>query len=558
MNLRRILYSVTILMTVALFGLLVVQFLWIRESYRLKKDNFDQMVRTTINKTLQKESYRSQIVELTEILPEIIDDSVRYYFNSVKKDRVFLPEGSNSKEHRDSANAFVYVSQNSWRPDEDESVTIVSSGDNTTMVKISVNSDGGHEVITDAGSGKLQVMKHELDEGHAELDAIRAEMHERIAQEYTPAMEEIEKAGKLIEKMAIEYSYKHTGSMNRVVPQELCDAIGAELKKKGIGIDFMMSIYDPEADSSVWNSISDASLNPTEGTYEFDLFPDDIIEKPEKLQISFPNRERYILGTMWLMMLTSLLITGLVVSAGVYSVRTLFRQKRLADIKSDFINNMTHEFKTPISTISVAADSLVNDSVANDSEKVRYYAEIIGEENRKMNSNVENILQLALFDRGEVQLNMRSLDLNDLIKDSVRSFELRIKDLSGTIRMELAEDLPEVNVDPAYFAVVMNNLIDNAIKYSGSEPPDVLIRTELIGDSVRFSVIDHGIGMSPDEQRNIFEKFYRVSGGVIHDVKGFGLGLSYVKMIAEAHGGSVRVDSRKGKGSAFSVNLRIS
>jgi len=115
-----------------------------------------------------------------------------------------------------------------------------------------------------------------------------------------------------------------------------------------------------------------------------------------------------------------------------------------------------------------------------------------------------------------------------------------------------------VNVDPAYFAVVMNNLIDNAIKYSGSEPPDVLIRTEVIGDSVRFSVIDHGIGMSPDEQRNIFEKFYRVSGGVIHDVKGFGLGLSYVKMIAEAHGGSVRVDSRKGKGSEFSVNLRIS
>jgi signal transduction histidine kinase len=556
MKLNRILYSISIMMVIALFGLLIIQFMWIRESYNLKEDNFDRIVRSIIDETLQKEHDRSQVIELTEVLPGIIDDSVQFYFNSRSGSRVFLKDETMPSVHDDSLTAHVYISQTSGtNSGGGHSVAIVSSDDSTMNLMTGMNSEERDGTEKGLGSERLIAMKYDIVENEDGLHELRTEIDELIAKEHNIVLKKVEEAEKLIEKMAIEYSFKNVGSMNRVVPEKLRSAIHDNLSKNGVELDFNMSINDDNADSMIWTTDQEVIGMDDFKIYEFDLFPNDIVEKPEKLQISFPDRERYILGSMWIMMLISLLITGLLISVSVYSVHTLFRQKRLADVKSDFINNMTHEFKTPISTISVATDALANDAVGEDVGRVRYYARIIGEENRKLNSNVENILQLALFDKGEVELHKECIKINEFIKDTLRPFELRVSNVSGDLRTALSEKDPVVEIDPLYFSVVLNNLIDNAIKYSGSAPPDIVVNSFVNDGEVSISVRDHGIGMTRDEQKHIFEKFYRVTRGVIHDVKGFGLGLSYVKLIVQAHGGSVQVESSEGGGSTFTVKM---
>ena len=223
-------------------------------------------------------------------------------------------------------------------------------------------------------------------------------------------------------------------------------------------------------------------------------------------------------------------------------------------MKSDFINNMTHEFKTPIATISLAADTITNSKVINDENNIRHFIGMIKKENSRMNKQVETILQIASLDKKEIEFNFEKTSLHTIIERAVETIEIQVQQRHGTLKVDLNATEDRIFGDSEHLTSLVHNLLDNAIKYS-PEAPEILIQTADAGNGVILSVEDKGIGMSKSVQSKIFERFYRLSSGNIHDVKGFGLGLNYVRAIVDAHKGEITVISEPGKGSRFEIFL---
>jgi signal transduction histidine kinase len=282
------------------------------------------------------------------------------------------------------------------------------------------------------------------------------------------------------------------------------------------------------------------------------LFPNDLFSKPNFLVISFPNSITYVLSSMWLMLAGSSLFTMIILFVFMYTIQVIIRQKKISDIKSDFINNMTHEFKTPIATISLAADSLKNPKVTADAEKMDYFTRIIREENKRMNAQVEHVLQMAQIEKGELNLRFEEINVHEVIHQAVDLIKIQVESREGTLVAELNSTLPVVKADALHFSNVIFNLLDNANKYSPNKPV-IEISTTDIYNGILIKVKDTGMGMSRETIKKIFEKFYRVPTGNIHNIKGFGLGLSYVKAIVEQHKGWIDVKSEPGKGSTFEL-----
>jgi two-component system phosphate regulon sensor histidine kinase PhoR len=276
----------------------------------------------------------------------------------------------------------------------------------------------------------------------------------------------------------------------------------------------------------------------------------------ETMSIVIPDYKSVVLKQMRWMIFGVIFFTLIIISAFFVTVRTLLMQKKLSEIKNDFINNMTHEFKTPLATISLAVDAMRNDKVVHDSEKSAYFSEIIKEENRRMNKQVETILQAALIDRQELQLKLQPLHINEVIRRVMDNFKLQLEEIHADVVLQLESGYDMVEADEVHFTNLISNLIDNAIKYSRGKLM-IRIQTQRIGKNMAIRVEDNGIGMSKETQRRIFEKFYRAHTGNVHNVKGFGLGLSYVKSVADAHNGRIKVESAIGKGTIFILEIPL-
>ncbi|MFT3825244.1 MAG: HAMP domain-containing sensor histidine kinase [Chitinophagaceae bacterium] len=277
----------------------------------------------------------------------------------------------------------------------------------------------------------------------------------------------------------------------------------------------------------------------------------------EMLTVVVPDVRKLVLKQMRWMIIGSIFFTLVIITAFYVTVYALLRQKKLSEIKNDFINNMTHEFKTPLATISLAVDALRNDKVAQDRQKMDYFSGIIKEENKRMNKHVETILQAAVMDRQEIQLNRQPLHVHELIEDIIDNYVLQLEEKNGGAELSLDANEDLVEGDPVHFRNLISNLIDNAVKYS-KDNLLLKISTRNTGKNIVIRVEDNGIGMSKETVRRIFEKFYRAHTGNIHNVKGFGLGLSYVKTIVDAHQGKIKVESTLGKGSAFTLEIPLS
>jgi two-component system phosphate regulon sensor histidine kinase PhoR len=254
----------------------------------------------------------------------------------------------------------------------------------------------------------------------------------------------------------------------------------------------------------------------------------------------------------------AVLFTLIIFTAFSLTIHTMLKQKKMSEIKNDFINNMTHEFKTPIATISLAVDALKNEKVIHDPKKMSYFSTIIKEENQRMNRQVETILKSALMDRQEVELNLKPLYVHQVIQDVADNFILRLQEKQGTLELNLKAENDLIQADEVHFSNLINNLMDNAVKYSKENvPPKVCITTASTNKKISIRIEDNGIGMNRETVKRIFEKFYRAHTGNIHNVKGFGLGLSYVKTVVEAHNGSIRADSTLGKGSCLTIEMPL-
>jgi two-component system phosphate regulon sensor histidine kinase PhoR len=286
--------------------------------------------------------------------------------------------------------------------------------------------------------------------------------------------------------------------------------------------------------------------------------PTESLSPDETFIVVIPNFKSLVYKSLSWSIVMAVLFTIIIIAAFYLTVRTMLRQKKLSEIKNDFINNMTHEFKTPIATISLAVDALKNEKVMGDRDKMTYFNSIIKEENQRMNRQVETILKASQLEKQEVQLVLKPQHVHEVIKDVADNFTLQLNQKNGKIDLELNAQEDLIEADEVHFSNLVNNLIDNAVKYSKDNvPPEIKISTSVTPRNFVFKIEDNGIGMTKETLKRIFERFYRAHTGNIHNVKGFGLGLSYVKTMVEAHGGEIKADSTLGRGSTFVIELPL-
>ena len=316
-----------------------------------------------------------------------------------------------------------------------------------------------------------------------------------------------------------------------------------------------------ERQSSEFGKFYEDSANNLQFTYPIEPMSGSIAENlspREILWVIVPNSSGVVLKELRWRIFIAGIFTLIIFAAFYLTVNSMLRQKKLSEIKNDFINNMTHEFKTPLATISLAVDAMKNDKVISDKEKLSYFSSIIKEENQRMNRQVETILKAALLERQEVNLMLKPTHVHEVIKDIADNFILQLNDKNGRVEMDLEAPNDLIEADEVHFPNLINNLIDNSVKYSKENvPPEIKISTAANGKNMTIKLEDNGIGMAKETVKRIFEKFYRAHTGNVHNVKGFGLGLSYVKTMVDAHGGHIRVDSTPGKGSIFTLELPL-
>lgn len=276
----------------------------------------------------------------------------------------------------------------------------------------------------------------------------------------------------------------------------------------------------------------------------------------EKLILILPDLEKQIWNSLKWVILGAIAFMLVIVAAFYVTVRTLLNQKKLSQIKSDFINNMTHELKTPLATISLAVDALRNEKVLANREKMNYFNNIIKEENTRMNKHVETILQAATMEKQDLKLNLTKISVHEMIEQAIDNFKLQLQDKGGDFQLLLNAKNDVINGDEVHFFNLISNLIDNAIKYS-KDSPALKISTHSTRNYFVMRFEDNGVGMSKETVKRVFEKFYRAHTGNVHNVKGFGLGMSYAKQVVDAHKGRIKVESLLGKGSTFTVEVPV-
>ena len=358
----------------------------------------------------------------------------------------------------------------------------------------------------------------------------------------------------------------------RIIPQKLDYLIKEELENHGISLLFQYGVIQ-SVDSSfiiINGNYVVGSMDDSEAThatypqsrslfnskYHIALFRSDLKNSPGWLTLHFPNKTGWLWYSLLPTLLAAVLFTCLILFCFSYTIYVILRQKKVSSMKTDFINNMTHEFKTPIATISLAADSIASPKVISDEAKINRFVGIIQQENKRMLRQVEKVLQMAQMDEKDFKLKISQVNMHMIIQQAVDHLSLQVQRKEGQITMHLNAEQPMIEGDHTHLSNVIYNMLDNANKYSEGAP-EIVISTKNVTDGIEITVTDHGIGMTKEDQKHIFDKFYRVHTGNVHDVKGFGLGLSYVKAIAQAHRGSIQVKSEPGKGSEFCLYLPV-
>jgi len=322
----------------------------------------------------------------------------------------------------------------------------------------------------------------------------------------------------------------------------------------GISLPFEYGVHDN-------GNIVFASFNKNDNpgnskTYKVKLFPNDTFQQDQVLQVYFPEKDNYILKNLWSIFGSSFLLIAFVGGIFYYSANSLLTQKKLSNIKNDFINNMTHELKTPVSTIGLALEVIKDKEINKSPEKTERYLNIITEENKRLGTQIEKVLQIAKLEKGDLNLSFEPIDINEVLDQVVKNQSVQMEQYGVKLNLDLAAEETIISADRVHLTNILFNLMDNAIKYS-KEQPEISISTSNTDKDLTIKISDKGIGIAKDQLNKIFEKFYRVPTGDLHDVKGFGLGLSYVKNMVEMLNGKISVNSKLNEGTDFTVSLPL-
>jgi signal transduction histidine kinase len=338
----------------------------------------------------------------------------------------------------------------------------------------------------------------------------------------------------------------------RFTSNNIDSVIKSELRHYNIKTDYEYAIVE----NGYLTDLQSEHFNASSIDFKIPVFKNDFYSGPKYLLISFPHKSQYVLKSMWLMFLLSLIFTAAIVATFWKTLMQMQKQKRISQIKTDFINNMTHEFKTPIATINLAIDAMKNPRVAGDKERMSHYSNVIQQENKRMHSQVEKVLKLAMLDNHEVELNKVEIDLNQLVSQAVSHVTLQVEQRGGKVTQHLVDEDLCIQGDVTHVENVLVNILDNANKYS-PETPQITVTTHKDKLWAYVKVSDQGKGMTNEVRKQIFDRFYREERGNIHNVKGHGLGLSYAFEMVKLHNGIVEVESQPNKGSTFTIKLPI-
>ncbi|WP_100615584.1 sensor histidine kinase [Confluentibacter citreus] len=339
----------------------------------------------------------------------------------------------------------------------------------------------------------------------------------------------------------------------RVSKRQIDSLLSRKLKENNVDIAYEFAIYSNDLSTKVH---TDNFENNKFDTYRVNIFYDEENKSNYVLLVNFPEDKKFILSSISSMITLSVIFTLVILLTYSSALYQLLKQRKISEIKTDFINNMTHEFKTPIATINLALDAIKNPKIIDDKEKVLRYLNMIKEENKRMHAQVENVLRISKLEKNELNISKDKVDLHDLIEDALGHVELIVEDREGYIKTHLGALKSTVLANDTHFTNVIVNVLDNAIKYS-PDAPKIDVYTENVGTHILLKIKDQGSGMSKAATKRVFEKFYREHTGNIHNVKGHGLGLAYVKRIVEDHQGHVSVESEKDKGSIFTIKLPL-
>ncbi|MBW4888220.1 HAMP domain-containing histidine kinase [Mucilaginibacter sp. HMF5004] len=364
----------------------------------------------------------------------------------------------------------------------------------------------------------------------------------------------------IFEKLANDYQRTDEPLQQRLNQAMIDSLLRFELINSGITLPFSYEVTTAHNDSLIFSKAMDTKgerpVFVAGNTYKRPIFNQEVIKDPGQLQLLFPQKNSLILSRMGASMATTGGLLMVLIFCFGFTIYAILRQKKISEMKTDFINNMTHEFKTPVSTIMIASEALRDDEIAQDKKRVSKLANIIYEENVRLGSHIERVLNIAKIEKDDFKLDIKTVDVNEMITTVLDSMLLKLQKHDVKMEMDLAsaDESLMIKADELHFSNVIYNLVDNAIKYS-ADKPEITITTQIKNKQVLIKVADKGIGMSYDQQAKIFEQFYRIPTGNLHDVKGFGLGLSYVNTIVKRLNGSISVKSEKDKGSEFELKF---
>ncbi|WP_297088735.1 HAMP domain-containing sensor histidine kinase [uncultured Draconibacterium sp.] len=565
-----------ILMGISILGIIAVQLVWMNNAIKVKNEMFERGVNQALQQTVNRLEDLHNLGVVNEMVFagdsaewihefghefEFESDSLMQWHVEPRPVRVFKKRAELEKRP-------VKVIRE-YAPDNADSrleIRIDSDVERKSVQTFSYNMSTStkgenHVIITGEGNGGVVWVKRDTFITDADslytistvkIDSLLTNLD--TFQVLGPDLSErVKLKASSLKRMANKVVTEVATWDVRMLDEELIyEVLKKELDQNSIPLDFEYGIQRGDS-ISFPQLVSDTAQFAT-AAFKTNLYPNDIFQKNIQLLVFFPERDTFIYRSLNWLLVASFFFSVFILVTFALSIFYILRQKKISEMKSDFINNMTHEFKTPIATISVAADSITNSKVVSNPERIQYFAGMIKKENTRMNRQVEDILTIARLDRKDFEFNWETIDVHELIGDAMQGIVLQVEKRGGTITTDFAALNSTISTDRMHCTNVIYNLIDNAIKYSAGKP-EIKVTTKNNQQGIVISVEDKGIGMSKAVQSKIFERFYRQTSGNIHNVKGFGLGLSYVKAVLEANRGTITVSSELNKGSKFDVFL---
>ncbi len=529
-----------IMMVISLSGITWIQSIWIRSAVNTRNDIFNREVFASLNDAANAIESSKRMSFFNNMM---FDDPV--IFNTPSGEVAsYMSVGSYSSD--DGRNINISVTNQSVTGKVDSAGNVKYDKPLISRKDTSISADSG-TVSFPALDKTPPIRITGTESSQADTGAVRVNRNEFLDWIKKRASEFKNMSDQML---AEAYQWEKTMQLDK-------NEVGFTLQRA-----FLFSRIETPFDFAIIRDgkVEDGNFGKTskneflKSKYKVQLFPDNIIRQNIMLSIVFPKRTNYVLGSMSFILGASLLFSFIILATFALSVYFILRQKKISEMKSDFLNNMTHEFKTPIATISLAADTITNPKVINDESSIKHFISLIKKENSRMNKKVETILQIASLDKKEISFKFENVSLHSIIEHVADTMEIQIHQKNGSLKLDLNCMEPVIMGDHEHLTNLVNNLLDNAIKYSPGTP-DITVATENNDKGVLMSVEDKGIGMTKSVQSKIFERFYRQASGNVHDVKGFGLGLNYVRAIVDAHRGTISVTSEPGKGSRFDIFL---